>query len=476
MSKYPNIALATTIVTYQEKESRLEPSRYSSWIRLTRVTAWVYRFISNCRLHKEQRYNGELQSEEFEDAEVHIIHRMQRIVFKEEYLLISSGKKLPNNSKLLYLNPVIDEDGLIRSNGRLEYANYLSFETKHPIILPPKNWVTQLIVKMHHEKVRHFGTNQTLSSLSTKYWILQGREEIREWEKECQMCRRKKAKVANQIMAPLPKIRLKMPLHAFARTAVDFAGPFYTVQGRGKRRAKRYLCLFTCLLSRAVHLEMAYGLDTDAFLNAFYRMTNRRGLPKEIISDNGTNFVGGNRELKELVEQLNENKIKTSTADKGVKWHFNPPLAPHFGGIHETMIKSVKRSIYAILENADCTDEELLTAFTGAETLINSRPITYQTANPEDNIPLTPNHFLHGQMGGEFAASTVDTTEFSPRKRWRRIQELVKHFWKRWMREWLPYLNPRKKWFHQRESIKIGDIVLVIHPNTPGESGQWDEC
>ena len=196
VSKYPNIALATTIVTYQEKESRLEPSRYSSWIRLTRVTAWVYRFISNCRLHKEQRYNGELQSEEFEDAEVHIIHRMQRIVFKEEYLLISSGKKLPNNSKLLYLNPVIDEDGLIRSNGRLEYADYLSYETKHPIIIPRKNWVTKLIVKMHHEKVRHFGTNQTLSSLSTKYWILQGREEIREWEKECQMCRRKKAKVA----------------------------------------------------------------------------------------------------------------------------------------------------------------------------------------------------------------------------------------------------------------------------------------
>lgn len=81
-------------------------------------------------------------------------------------------------------------------------------------------------------------------------------------------------------MAPLPGIRLKIPLHAFARTAVDFGGPFITVQGRGKRQEKRYLCLFTNVNSRAVHLEVAYGLDTDSFLNAFYRMANSRCLPK----------------------------------------------------------------------------------------------------------------------------------------------------------------------------------------------------
>ena len=126
-------------------------------------------------------------------------------------------------------------------------------------------------------------------------------------------------------MAPLPKIRLKLPLRAFARTAVDFAGPFVTIQVRGKKRAKRYLCLFTCLTSRAVHLEMAYGLDTDSFLNAFYRMTNRRGLPEEMLSDNGTNFVGAERELREPVEQLDRDKIEKSAAKKGIKWSFNPP-------------------------------------------------------------------------------------------------------------------------------------------------------
>ena len=132
------------------------------------------------------------------------------------------------------------------------------------------------------------------------------------------------------LMAPLPKIRLKLALQAFARTAVDFAGPFVTIQGRGKKRAKRYLCLFTCLTSGAIHLEMAFGLDTDSFLNAFYRMTNRRGLPEEMISDNGTNFVGAERELRDLVEQLDHDKIERTAANKGIKCSFNPPYTPHF--------------------------------------------------------------------------------------------------------------------------------------------------
>ncbi|VDI54657.1 Hypothetical predicted protein [Mytilus galloprovincialis] len=164
-------------------------------------------------------------------------------------------------------------------------------------------------------------------------------------------------------------------------------------------------------------------------------MMNRRGLSKEIISDNRTNFVGANIELKELVALLDKDKIQNSISNQGIKWHFNPPLAPHFGGIHETMIKSAKRAIYAILGNADINDEELLTAFTGAKAFINPRPLTYQSADPKDD---TPNHFLHEQLGVHFDPETVDKTEFNPRKRWRRIQKLIRHFRKRWIREWLP--------------------------------------
>ncbi|XP_068680566.1 uncharacterized protein [Montipora foliosa] len=173
---------------------------------------------------------------------------------------------------------------------------------------------------------------------------------------------------------------------------------------------------------------MAYALDTDSFMNAFYRMVNRRGLPREMLSDNGGKFVGGNKELSDLVKELDQDKIVKSTANQGIKWKFNPPHAPHFGGAHEIMMKGAKRAVYAILGNAEITDEELMTAFTGAEAILNSRPLTYQSANPEDDIPLTPNHFLFGQVGGKFAPESVDEITFNPKKRWRRVQEFLASF------------------------------------------------
>ena len=170
--------------------------------------------------------------------------------------------------------------------------------------------------------------------------------------------------------------------------SVDFGGPFLTKQGRGKTCQRRHLCLFTCLETRAVHLKVGFSLDTDAFLNAFYRMTSRHCLPKNVVCGNGTNFVGGSNELKEL-QALDQNKIQDTTTSHGIKWHFHPPLTPHFSGVHESMIKAAKRSIYAILGAVAITDEELLSAVVAAEGLITSRPLTYQSADPMDLIPLT---------------------------------------------------------------------------------------
>ncbi|XP_071095649.1 uncharacterized protein [Haliotis cracherodii] len=451
---------------------RLDPSRFSSWRKLTRVNAWIFRFLHNCSTSDDYKMKGELTVEEIADSEHRIIADAQTEAFASEYATLLSGKMLASSSKLLALQPQLDENGVMRLSGRLGDAECLPLGARFPIILPRRSWVTKLIIKQYHEDGKHvLGTNQTLAAVSSKYWIISAREAIREWEKECARCNRDKAKPAYPMMAPLPKMRLRKSFRAFSQAAVDYAGPFITVQGRGKSRQKRYLCLFTCLTTRAVHLEMAYSLDTSAFLNAFYRMVNRRGLPQDVISDNGTNFVGAVKELKELLHMLDQDAVRRSMANRGVKWHFNPPYSPHFGGVFETMIKSAKRAIFAILGNGDVTDEELETAFTGAEALINSRPLTYQSTHPQDEIPLTPNHFLHGQIGGMFAPESVDTTDYHPRKRWRRIQELMRHFWKRWMKEWLPGLNPRRKWRTPSRDLCIDDVVLVISPDTP--RGQW---
>ncbi|XP_046567596.1 uncharacterized protein LOC124275936 [Haliotis rubra] len=216
---------------------------------------------------------------------------------------------------------------------------------------------------------------------------------------------------------------------------------------------------------------MAYALDTDSFLNAFYRMTSRRGLPSEVISDNGTNFVGAANEMKQLVSKLDSDKVKYSLANRGVRWFLILPRLLILG-VFESMIKSAKRAIFAILGSGDITDEELITAFVAAEGLINSRPLTYQSAHPGDDVPLTPNHFLHGQCGGIFAPDSVDTTSFSPRKRWRRVQELVRHVWRRWMKEWLPSLQCRRKWFTPSRDLRVNDVVLLISPDAP--RGTWN--
>ena len=199
-------------------------------------------------------------------------------------------------------------------------------------------------------------------------------------------------------------------------------------------------------------------------------MVSRRGLPKDNVCDNGTNFVGGSNELKEL-EALDHKKIQDATTSHGVKWHFNPPLASHFSGVHEIMIKAAKKAIYAILGSADITDEELLSAVVGAKGLINCRPLTYQSSDPADLTPLTPNHFLHGQLGGRFAPDSVDSEAFNPRKRWRRVQELERHFWHRWLQEWIPSLSARKKWRRDQVDLKVGDVVIVMSSDTP--RGKW---
>ena len=285
---------------------RLNPQRFSSWTRLLRVHAWVSLFLDYCCLSKDQGITGKLTIDEIRNAENQIIAQAQQQAFPNEYRMLAQGKNLSHSSKLLQLLPVLDEDELVHCDGRLRYSECLPYDTRFPIILPRGHWVTTLIVKHYHEKGYHAsGTNQTLADLSSRFWIIAAREKIRAWEKNSTECRKRKAKPASQVMAPLPRIRVKEPLRASSKIAVDFAGPFFTIQGRGKARQKRYLCLFTCLLSRAVHLELAFGLDTDAFLNAFYRMVNRRGLPQEVVSDNEGNFVGAEKELREVCSTRN---------------------------------------------------------------------------------------------------------------------------------------------------------------------------
>ena len=192
-----NHSICRTFVALTDRqEYPLDPTHYSSWLKLRRAVAWVNQFIENCKKNAAFRMTGELKADELKKSEIQLVKQAQRCEFQDEWNALLSRRPLSSNSKLLALKPQLDNDGLIRLDGRLTNAKFISYDVRRLAILPRKSWVTKLIIKDAHEKGNHaFGTNQTLAVLTARYWIISAREAIREWEQECAECRRRKAKV-----------------------------------------------------------------------------------------------------------------------------------------------------------------------------------------------------------------------------------------------------------------------------------------
>jgi len=453
-----HVAIDVSTNKSPENNNLLDLSRFSNFKRAVGAQAYVFRFIHNCR-HPSGRITGVLNAEELSDAEKQILRQSQRQSYEREVTQLQKKDAVHVSSSISHLTPFLDDDGIMRSSGRLQNADYLLYESRFPIILKYDHQVTELIVLQEHIDSNHVaGINQILTSLYKRFWIQSARELVKRIDKRCVICKRRKAHPMQQIMAPLPKSRVQKSLRPFTNTSVDYAGPFMTKQGRRRSQQKRYLCVFVCQETRAIHLEMSYSLSSISFISCFERFIARRGVPQKIISDNGRNFVGAQENLKEIISS---DDLSMKFARKGIDWSFNPPLAPHFGGSFEVMVKAAKKALYFVLKTANCTDEELTTAFTKAEFLINSRPLTYISNNPLDEEVLTPNHFLFGQPGGGYSVPDEISTNIG--LRWKFLGERLQHFWSRWIKEWIPLLNQRSKWKNKsKEEIIEGTIVMVL--------------
>ena len=239
----------------------------------------------------------------------------------------------------------------------------------------------------------------------------------------------------------------------------------------GRGQIKRYGCVFSCATSRAIHLEKLDSLDTDAFINGFVRFSARRGQPDVVLSDNGTNLVGACNELRRSFAEIDRQKVIQAARRRDIDWRFNPPNASHMGGMWERMIRTIRRVLCALLNpNVRLSDEILCTIFCEAENLINSRPLTKVSQDVDDESPLTPNHLL--LLSGNYSLpwSVVHKAD-TYRKRWRHVQLLVEHFWRRWVKEYLLQLHGRQKWTAKQPNMKVGDIVLLVDENSP--RGAW---
>lgn len=460
-------------------------SRYSSWPKLIRVTAYVIRFVSLCRRLKrdasdEPSTGSALSASDCRAAKTFWIKYIQAEVFPKELQSLAANQPIPAKSSLLSLNPVLDRDGIIRVGGRLRHAPQ-PVSVRHPILLASHSLV-RLIVAHAHIRSLHAGLQLTLSTVRRDYWILRARSIAKMTLHKCVVCTRERAATPTQLMGNLPAVRISAPKRCFLHCGLDYAGPVLVRAsgGRGIKARKAYIALFVCLATRAIHLELVSDYSTPAFLDAFSRFCARRGLPNAIYSDNGTTFVGANRELETAYRAaLRDPSFQNRTATDDISWHFMPPSAPHFGGMWEAGVKSVKHHLRRVLGAHTLTFEELSTLLCRIEACLNSRPIAPLSDDITDCNALTPGHFLIGSpITVNPEESTVALNE-NRLTRWQLIRHVTERLWRLWYTDYVNTLQQRSKWRRAQPSIKIGQLVLLQNATLPPckwELGRVTQC
>ncbi|XP_055612846.1 uncharacterized protein LOC129759421 [Uranotaenia lowii] len=436
-------------------EPFLTPFYYgiSDWRKLVRLAAFVLRYIANIKatLKELPLSVGIVTQSEMLKAENFIYRHVQLEVFPHEIQLLSQNKDslLPKKSLLYKLSPFLDENGLLRMRGRITACEFIDPFTAHPILLPREHIVTELIVNSVHNRYHHLNHETVVNELRQLYHIPKLRRVCDKVRRNCQTCKNAMAKPNPPFMADLPPARLAAYCRPFSYSGIDYFGPLQVVVGR--RVEKRWGVLITCLVVRAVHVEIAHTLTSSSCIMALQNFIARRGAPLEIFSDRGTNFVGANRELNEALGKLDQDKIIQEIVSSKIKWSFLLPCSPHMGGSWERLP----------------TDEVLRNALSEIELIINSRPLTYLPIENADTEALTPNHFLVGSSSGSKPIVPYDDSSALLKNTWKTSQLIANYFWKRWLREYLPTITRRTKWFYPVKPIKVGDIVVITDPELP---------
>ncbi|XP_058456413.1 uncharacterized protein LOC131433824 [Malaya genurostris] len=438
-------------------EPMLDPRRFSRWKVLVRTVACVYRFITNCRLKKKglpieavpirgtfeqvekkgvQSNTVPLKREEHQKAEAYLWRLAQVDCFEDEVKTMKKNRHVPveqyhqlDKSSCIYsLSPFLDAEDVIRMEGRAARGSLLPFELKFPIILPKKHPITDKLLEFYHQKVCHGNMETAVNEIRQRFHIQGLRAELKRIGRACIWCKVHKCRPSIPRMAPLPESRVTPNRPAFSHTGVDFCGPITVTVGR--RSEKRYICLFTC-------------------------MTTRARKPLEFYSDNGTNFQAASKEIMQQIGTDCENEF----TDSRTRWNFNPPSAPHMGGVWERLVRSVKAALTVFDDGRSLTDEVLLTTIAEAEDLINSRPLTYVSLEPELEEALTPNHFIRGVGAINAECFIPPTCEAEAlRDRYKRSQRLADKLWIRWVSEYLPSINRRTKWHNESPPLSLGDL------------------
>ena len=463
-------AFASTVVPSSFAFPILDPetlSRFSRWIVCVRSIAVVLNFLEKLRKMPAR----DVDSSVLKEVECLVVRSAQYECFAREIEDLSKGKPLHGSSSLYRLDPFLDKFSVLRMEGRLENSDE-PYEVKHPILIPKKCCITDMLVRYFHERNSHPGRYMTLNSLRQHgYWVVNGSSVVSQVINKCVVCRKMRRPLEVQKMADLPVDRFATEA-PFTYAGCDVFGIYHIKEKRSV--LKRYCVLFTCMSSRAVHLESLNAMTTDSFINALRRFLARRGPIKQLRCDCGTNFVGASTELKQAVKEMDQSKVKDFLLNEHCdffEFKFTVPHGSHMSGVIERQIRTVKAALNPILLQFGhiLCDESYRTFLAEVENIVNSRPLSVQNLNdPSAPVPLTPQHIL--TLKSKVLLSPPGVFQKADKylvKRWRRVQSLVNDFWHKWKREYVSSLLPRQKWNRSTRNLRPGDVVMISESNSP---------
>ena len=443
-------------------------SRSSNYFSILAIMAWILKFCQNFKTSSSSSGpKPHLQQKDILHAEQWMLRESQKRSFPKEREALLKGHHIPHNSPLKALTPYLDKDKILRVGGRLSHSSLAHFQ-QHPVITSSKDELVINYVTHLHITLCHCGPSHLLCHAGIKMHILGARKLTRKICSQCITCRKKTPTPQTPLMGQLPSSRVT-PTIAFSHTGVDFAGPFCIKMGYVRRpvKLKAYVCVFVCLTYKAIHLELVSDLTTAAFKACLMRFISRRNKPKHLYSDNGSNFLGAKKEILELQlflkkQDTNDDIRQYLLSNHEITWHNIPPRSPHFGGLWEGAVKSMKKHLHRIAGSTPLTFEEMSTILCQIEACLNSRPLLPDTSHNQDGLQtLTSGHFLVYGQPSSLQSDPRMSDDLHLLRKWNLCKAIVSQFWKRWTTEYLHTLQSKTKWQHQKPNLQVDDVVIV---------------
>ncbi|XP_065180039.1 uncharacterized protein LOC135810477 [Sycon ciliatum] len=410
-------------------------------------------------------------------AEKIIIRQHQRQNFTDAFKAIGSGTRHPLQDQL---GLRLDAEGLLRCHGRLDNAQ-LPEDATRPMLISRHSKLSTLIIREVHARLIHAGVSHTLAQIRQKYWLPQGRAAVKAVLSKCVICQKHEGQPFRLPQMPqLPAERVQQS-HPFQYIGLDYLGPFSV--NISSTTQKVWVCLFTCMATRAVHLEVVMGLTTAQFVNCLKRFIARRGRPDKIISDNAPQFKLAQTYLDQKWKKiLTCPELACYLAEHKVTWVFTTEFAPWQGGFYERLVGLVKRAFHKAIGRSRFTYEQFNTITTEVEAMLNTRPLTYVPSESTDGI-ITPNHFI-APTRSLGLPDDIQSDDYMPQRDpvatitslQKKQQAALDTFWKLWRDDYILALRSRQPINHRlRRSRttgpKIGDMVMIKNDQLP--RGMW---